>query len=148
MWALGSRDTRRRNSVAATNLKPSCTLLLVLRIVLIISVVFFGFSFFGQEESDEESDTAEVEENSAEASTEDLTTRDSEPNEQDSATSATENTEEDPSTESDSDAEEDSNSGEITRAEEPTEDDDSDNDIFVPTENLSEDVPISFPVDI
>ena len=99
-----------------------------LRTTFVISVVLLAFSFYGQEEAVEESDTDEVSETESPEATEDSTAEESETNDEDSADNTTESTEE------------------ATSTEDTTESDDP--DIFNPTEEISEDVPIPFPVDI
>ena len=159
-WAFALHDMLRRSSVAVEVEKLTRSYHSTLRNGLIVSVLLLGFFVFGQqeetvEESDktettEESDTTEATENSDEDSSEAETTEDSETNheEQHTPSRTLDGIEEDSIVESNDTVEENSNVQENSRTEDPTEDEESDSEIFTPTEKLSEDVPIAFPVDI
>ncbi|MXZ45300.1 MAG: hypothetical protein F4Z01_10090 [Gammaproteobacteria bacterium] len=152
MLDSGSLDTLKRNSVIATSSNATYTQESFVRIAIVVAMVLFAIQFFGQEESPEDSDTTEVAESTSNESTEDTeeveTPETSESNVEDASINASEQTDTDTRSAVDISSEEDTNTEDTTSTDETAEESDSDDDVFVPTEKLSEDVPIPFPVDI
>lgn len=147
-----SLDTLKRNSVIATSSNSTHIKESLFRITLVVGVVLFAFQLFGQEESPDESETTEASESITEENTEETqevgTSEDSEPSNEDLSTDTSEQADTSASSVEDTSTEEETNSDDTTRTEETAEESDSEDDIFVPTEKLSEDIPIPFPVDI
>jgi len=136
--------------VETADFKPTNTSISRLRIALVLGVLMFGFHLLGQEDSVEESETIEVDEGSSEEAVEDTDVEESENDGNDSENSTSRITDEDASA-----TQEGSNEAEATNEDTPnndetedSEDTDTDHEDFVPTENLSEDIDIPFPVDI
>ena len=134
--------------MAATGFQPTYPPISMLRIALVVAVLMIGYHVFGQEDSVEESETTDVDESSSEEATEETTAEESETEGDDSEDSTTQISDEDSST-----TQEDSTTADATNEEPPTDDEteeseDTDFEDFIPTEKLSEDIEISFPVDI
>ncbi|MXW07533.1 MAG: hypothetical protein F4X56_03020 [Gammaproteobacteria bacterium] len=132
----------------ATDFKPTRTTPSLLRIALVLGVLLFGNHCFGQEDTDEESETTEPIERSSGETTEDSETEESPNDSDDSENTTSQSTEEDSSAVQDISTEEETTMEDPPNDEETEESDDRVYEDFVPTENISEDIEIPFPVDI
>ena len=119
-----------------------------LRIVVSVCVLWVAFQSFGQDESDDEIGTNETGDVTVQETIEDTTTEQSDNETEDSMDVEVENQETDTPTE-DVTSIDDSGDNESHLDSEDLEDtEDAPPDEFNPTEELSEDVAIPFPVDI
>lgn len=137
MWVFGSPGMRRKSEIVSMHSKFEYARQPVLQFLLVVSTVLFVLTVVGQEDDSEELDAGiEEEEASTADSTANETSEESESSIEDSEERTTEV------------SDEESSDAETTNNEETEESDDTNSEVFIPTEQLSEDIPIAFPVDI
>lgn len=138
----------RRNSVRSKFLEPHHSQSSILRIAAVICIASLAFQSVGQEETVEESDETKADGISVQETAEDLATEESDVDAEDSVDETIESPETDTNAEESASVEDSANNENPSNSEELEESDDAAADVFTPTEELSEDVPIAFPVDI
>lgn len=146
-WDSGSHGMPRRNNVDRF-LESYHSSSSLVRVVVIVCVLCVTVQNFGQDESDDEIEANETDGATVQETTEDTTTERSDTETEDSMDDEVEHQETDTPTEDATSIDDSADNESPADSEDLEETESAPPDDFKPTEELSEDVAIPFPVDI